>query len=68
MRRAFGLEISGNRGRGVELSTNQRARILALVETKKLKGEIARQFRYYRRTIYNTIYRFNEASTIRSLP
>jgi transposase len=68
MRRAFGTEISGNRGRGAELSTDMRSGILAAVEVGKSKAEIAREFHCTRRTIYNTIVRYEYTGNTKSLP
>jgi hypothetical protein len=66
--RAFGTEISGNRGQNEELSIEQRAGILTAVENGQSKASIARQFRCSRQAIYNTIKRWDEYKSIQSLP
>jgi transposase len=68
MRRAFGVEISGNRGYGEELSTDTRAGILVAVEAGKKKAEIAREFHCSRRAVYNTISRYEYTGDTKSLP
>jgi transposase len=68
MKRAFGTEISGNRGLDGELSSEARAGILSAVEHGVPKLQIASQYAYDRRTVYNTINRWNNNATTSSLP
>jgi hypothetical protein len=55
MKRAFGTEISGNRGPEGELSRDARAGILSAVEHGVPKSQIASEYGIDRRTIYKTI-------------
>jgi len=68
MQRSFGTEISGNRRPGAELSDVQRAGIFSAVEAGEEKTEIAAKYRVSRRVIYNTIDRWNNHHTLKSLP
>jgi transposase len=68
MQRLFGTEISGNRRLGAELSDIQRAGILSAVEAGEEKTKIAARYRVTRRVIYNTIDRWNNHHTLKSLP
>jgi transposase len=68
MQREFGRQISGNRGRNSELSGLQRAGILSAVEAGESKASIATRFGCTRQTIYNTIHRWNNHETTKSLP
>ena len=68
MQRSFGTEISGNRRPGAELSDVQRAGILSAVEAGEEKTKIAAKYRVSRRVIYNTIDRWNNHHTLKSLP
>jgi transposase len=68
MQRSFGTEISGNRRPGAELSDIQRAGILSAVEAGEEKTEIATRYRVSRRVVYNTINRWNNHHTLKSLP
>jgi len=68
MQRSFGTEISGNRRPGAELSDVQRAGILSAVEAGEEKTKIAAKYRVSRRVIYNTIDRWNNHYTLKSLP
>jgi transposase len=68
IRRAFGTEISVNQGRGVELSMDIRSSILAAVEAGKSKASIAKEFGCTRRTVYNTISRYESTGNTQSLP
>jgi transposase len=68
MQRSFGTEISGNRRPGAELSDVQRAGILSAVEAEEEKIKIAARYRVTRRVIYNTIDRWNNHHTLKSLP
>jgi transposase len=67
MQRSFGTEISGNRRPGAELSDVQRAGILSAVEAGEEKTKIAARYRVTRRVIYNTIDRWNNHHTLKSL-
>ena len=58
MSRTFGTEISGNRRASQELSNDQRAAILAAVDTGLSKTKVADLYYMNRTTIYNIIYRF----------
>ena len=55
MQRLFGTKISGNRRPGAELSETIRAGIIAALEARVLKLEIAVEYRVNRSTVYNTI-------------
>ena len=68
MQRQFGTEISGNRAPGAELSAAQRSGILSAVESGKSKGEVARIYQCNPKTVYDTIKRYNNTGTIKSLP
>ena len=68
MQRSFGTEISGNRRPGAELSDAQRAAILGAVDAGEEKTKIAARYRVSRRVIYNTIDRWNNYYTLKSLP
>ena len=68
MQRSFGTVISGNRRPTNELSSEQRAGILAAVEAGEKKSEIAKRFRVSRNTVYETIHRFNETNSTQSRP
>jgi transposase len=67
MKRAFGTEISGNRGPDGELSSDARAGIFSAVEHGVPKSQIASQYACDRRTVYNTINRWNNNATTKSL-
>jgi transposase len=66
--RSFGTEISGNRGRGCELSSAQRTAILEAVDAGKKKAAIAREFGCSTRVVFNTIQRWKDHKTVESLP
>jgi hypothetical protein len=57
LKRAYGTEISGNRGPNDELLSKQRAGILRDVENQKPKKQIAHEWRVNRSTVYDTIHR-----------
>ena len=66
--RAFGQEISGNRGRNDELSNTQRAAIYSAWLTGTSVKELAASFRCHRNTITKTVQRFKTHQTFTSLP
>ena len=68
MQRSFGTEISGNRRGSQELSTNQRAAIIAALDTGKSKTEVAQDYHVNLRTVYNTVKRFQLHNTTASRP
>jgi transposase len=65
---AFGDVISANRRPGGELSTDQRAAILARHESGQSTSKLARDFHCARRTVTNTITRWIEHQTTKTLP
>jgi len=67
MQGSFGTEISGNRRPRAELSDIQRAEILSAVEAGEEKTKIAAKYRVGCRVIYNTIDRWNNHHTLKSL-
>ena len=67
MRRLFGTQISGNRRPGTELLEAARARIIAKSEAGVLKPEIAEEYRVNRSTVYDTINRWKNHYTLKSL-
>jgi transposase len=66
--RAFGTEISGNRGRNDELSPEVRAAIIYGLEAGQSPSKLAARFRVHRSTIYRTKERFILHKTIKTLP
>jgi len=68
MRRSFGQEISGNRVRGGELSSETRSAIIAKVEAGCTHKELAAEFTCSTRTIRRTINRWKNHNTTNSLP
>ena len=64
MQRSFGTVISGNRRPTNELSSEQRAGILAAVEAKENRSEIAKRFRVSRNTV---LYRRRYAASTRPI-
>jgi transposase len=68
MRRSFGQEISGNRGRGAELTPQARTAIIAKLEAGCTHKELAQEFGCSRRTIRNTFNRWKNHNTTQSLP
>ena len=68
MQRSFGTQISGNRRPGAELSEVARAGIIAESEAGVSKLEIAAEYRVYRSTVYDTINRWKNHYTLKSLP
>jgi transposase len=67
MQRLFGTQISGNRRPGTELSEATRARIIAKLEARVLKPEIAKEYRVNRLTVYNTINQWKNHYMLESL-
>lgn len=68
MGRSFGTEINGNRGRGVELSSEQRAAIIHAHQQGASPSKLAREFGCARSTIYDTLNHFQHHQTTDSLP
>ena len=68
MQRLFGTQISGNRRPGTELLEAARAGIIAESEAGILKPEIAEEYRVNRSTVYDTINRWKNYYTLKSLP
>ena len=68
MQRSFGTQISGNRRPGAELSEVARAGIIAESEAGVSKLEIAAEYRVNRSTVYDTINRWKNHHTLKSLP
>ena len=66
--RSFGTEISGNRGRGCELSNIQRAYAIGQHEAGKPTSEIAATIHCDPRTIRKTVQREKDHHTVDSLP
>lgn len=60
MTRSFGTIISGNRRPAQELSTDQRAGILAALDAGESKAEVADLYHVNRSTVYDTINRFQQ--------
>lgn len=56
--RSFGTEISANRRRNAELSTEQRSGILAALEAKQSITQIAEIYNVTHQTVYNTRDRY----------
>jgi transposase len=65
---AFGTEISANRRRNAELSTEQRVYIIASLEAGKSPTKIADIHNVARRTVYNTRDRWQRGNLIKSRP
>jgi hypothetical protein len=55
MQRSFGIQISGNKRPGTELSEAARARIITASEARVLKPKIAVEYRVNWLTVYDTI-------------
>jgi len=68
MQRSFGTEISGNRRPRAELSETARAGIIAASEAGVSKLKIAAEYRVNRLTVYDTINRWKNHHTLKSLP
>lgn len=68
MERSFDTVISGNRGRKAELSPEQRAAIVSKHEGGHTPTKLAREFACARSTIYDTLERFKQHNTVKSLP
>jgi len=68
MQRSFGTEISGNRRPGAELLETIRAGIIAALEAGVLKLKIAVEYRVNWLTVYDTINRWKNHYTLKSLP
>jgi transposase len=68
MRRSFGTEISGNRGRNDELSPEARSSIISKQEAGVSIKELAAEFGVHRNTITKTIKRWKNHKTVHSLP
>ena len=68
MQRSFGTEISGNRGRGCELSPLARAGIISQAEAGRTYKELAQDFGCSKRTVRRTINRWKNHNTVASLP
>lgn len=66
--RAFGTEITGNRGPNCELSSEARASIYAASLAGTSVTQIATDFKVHRNTVTSTIKRFDTYSTFDSLP
>ena len=63
----FSIEISGNRRPRAKLLETIRARIIAALEAGVLKLEIAVEYRVNRLIIYDTINRWKNYYTLKSL-
>lgn len=66
--RRFGTEISGNRGPGCELSSEQRVYAIAQYEAGVPAAQIADALRCAKSTIYATINRARELHSVKSRP
>jgi DNA-binding NarL/FixJ family response regulator len=64
----FGKELTANRGRNCELSSEVRAAICAAKLAGKSTAQIARDFNVHRNTVNKTIQRFQNHATLKSLP
>jgi transposase len=68
MRRSFGTEISGNRGRNDELSPEACSSIISKQEAGVSIKELAAEFGVHWNTITKTIKRWKNHKTVYSLP
>jgi transposase len=68
MERSFGTVISGNRRRKAELSPEQRTAIISKHESGHTPTKLACEFDCARSTIYDTLERFKQHNTVKSLP
>ena len=68
MQRSFGQEISGNRGRGKELSSESLIAIISQHEAGVSRQELAAEFGCSPSCIYRTIKRWKQHKTFKSLP
>ena len=65
---SFGTEISGNRMRGAELTSEQRVAIISKREEGVTVKELMAEFKCGKSTIYNTINRWKSHRTTHALP
>jgi transposase len=68
MKRSFGQEISGNRGRGGELTPAARSSIISKYEAGCTYREIMEEYGVSRGCVHNTIQRWKTHHTTHSLP
>ena len=68
MTRSFGTEISGNRKRGFELTSEQRASLISKREEGLTVRELMAEFKCGRTVIYDTLNRWKTHGTTESLP
>ncbi|KAJ5661429.1 uncharacterized protein N7477_009045 [Penicillium maclennaniae] len=66
--RSFGIEISGNRPRGAELSETTRAAIVYALELGGKPTQIAKDLHVSRQTIYNTKNHFQKHAHVKTNP
>jgi len=68
MPRQFGSEITGNRGKKQELSSEARSSIISKWEAGVMNKDLAAEYGVHRNVIAYTIKRWKEHHTVNSLP